>query len=98
MMRFEPVFLPDGKGLEKRASQTFLRHFNACPRSGYFAALTKGEGQTAAMVRGSALHAVCERGTLAMIEHGEPKLPPEVAKVIVDEVLEIGRASCRERV
>jgi hypothetical protein len=86
-MRFKPVHLPADRRLGDRASQTFLRHFNGCPRSGFLYALYKGEAQTIEMVRGSALHAILERGTKHAIEQGEGYIPGEVMKVIVDEVL-----------
>jgi hypothetical protein len=39
------------------------------------------------MQRGSGLHAVIERGTSLAIEQGEPFVPPEIVKAIVNEVL-----------
>lgn len=87
MSRFAPVFLPEDRKLNGKASQTFLRHFNGCPRSGYLYALHKGEASTVEMVRGSAGHAVFERGTLAALEQREKHCPPDVAKAILDEVL-----------
>jgi hypothetical protein len=86
-MRFEPVFLPPNRALEQRASQTFLRHYDRCPRSGYLYALYKGEASTVDMVRGRAGHEVYERATKACLETGEVTIPPELVKAIVDEVL-----------
>jgi len=84
---FEPVFLPEEARLNGRASQTFLRHFNACPRSAYLYQLLKGSSYSLPLVRGSALHAATERVTDMMVEMGEPRVPPEVAKAVLEEVL-----------
>lgn len=86
-MKFDPVFLPGDRRIKGRASQTFLRHFNLCPRSGFLYALHKGEAQNVDMIRGSALHAVYERATNHMVEAGEVMIPAEIVKDIVNEVL-----------
>ena len=81
-MTLEPLQL-DGK-----VSMTMLRHFNACPRSGYLYEAGKRQGvQNHAMVRGSALHEIMDRCTKAMIDTGEREIPGDLAKAIVDEVL-----------
>jgi hypothetical protein len=85
--RFQPVHLPEDRHLHGKASQTLLRHYNACPRSAYLYALHKGDASTPEMQRGSGLHAVIERGTSLAIEQGEPFVPPEIVKAIVNEVL-----------
>lgn len=85
MSRFAPVHL--SRPLDRRVSQTMLRMFNSCHRSGYLYAETKGAVQTVEMLRGSAAHAIYERGTNLAIEHGEPMVPPELVKVLVNEVL-----------
>jgi hypothetical protein len=87
MSRFKPVFLPADRDLNGRASQTFLRHYAACPRSGYLYQLHRGETRTREMERGKALHAVLERAVRTALEHDEPAIPPELVKVIADEVL-----------
>lgn len=66
---------------------TFLKHYQACPRSGYFYAAHKGAMQNDAMVRGSALHTILERAVNLMIEQGEQTIPPELVKALVNEVL-----------
>jgi hypothetical protein len=86
-VKFQPVHLPADRRLNGRASQTMLRHANGCMRSGYLYALYKGEAQTVEMVRGSALHAVCERATKLAVEQGEAYIPADLAKVVLDEVL-----------
>jgi hypothetical protein len=83
----QPVHLPEDRHLHGKASQTLLRHYNACPRSAYLYALHKGDASTPEMQRGSGLHAVIERGTSLAIEQGEPFIPPEIVKAIVNEVL-----------
>lgn len=85
-MRFEPVFL--SKPLDRRVSQTMLRHSNLCRRSGFLYAETKGSAQTVEMMRGSCSHAIKERATNEMLSQGEPTIPPDLVKVIVDEALE----------
>jgi hypothetical protein len=85
--RFEPVHLPEGRRLNGKASQTLLKHYNGCPRSAFLYALNKGDASTPEMQRGSGLHAVIERSTRAAIDQGEPFIPPEVVKAIVNEVL-----------
>jgi hypothetical protein len=85
--KFAPVWLPDDRKINGKASQTFLRHFNGCPRSGYLYALYKGEASTAEMVRGSALHEVLERATAHMIVSGANTIPQEVVKDWVNVVI-----------
>lgn len=86
-MRFKPVFLPDDRRLNGAIRQTSLRHFDACPRSGFFSLLYDGEASTDRMVRGSAGHAALERCIGACVENGEISIPPDLSKAIVDEVL-----------
>jgi hypothetical protein len=86
-MKFDPVFLPEDRRLGGRASQTFLKHFNGCPRSGFLYAKYKGEAQTVKMMRGSAGHRIFELATNAMVDAKQPTIPPELVKAIVDEVL-----------
>lgn len=85
---FSRVVLPNG--LDRKASMTLLRHYAECPRSGYFYAAYKGEARTAELVRGSAAHAIFERGTELMLQEQEPTVPAELLKVIVNEVLAEG--------
>lgn len=87
MSRFAPVHLPEDRQLDGRLSQTMLRVYNGCPRSGFLYSKFKGEMQTAEMVRGQALHAVIERTIRLMVKQGESVVPPEVAKAILNEVL-----------
>ncbi len=86
-MRFEPVYLPEDRWTPGRASQTFLRHYNGCPRSGYLYQLHRGEASTVEMVRGTALHEVLARANHLMIRQGESTIPGEVVKDLVNEVL-----------
>lgn len=87
MSGFTPVHLPPDRALNGRASQTFLRHYDGCPRSGFLYATTRGEVRTPEMLRGTALHLIAQRAVEAAIEQGEPTIPPDVVKVIADEVL-----------
>jgi hypothetical protein len=84
-MKFKPVFLPD-RPVES-VSQTALKHFDACPRSGFLYLLHKGEASTDRMVRGKAGHAAMERCIRACVENGEVAIPAELAKAVMDEVL-----------
>jgi hypothetical protein len=85
--RFQPVHLPAERQLQGKASQTLLKHYNGCPRSAFLYALNKGDASTPEMQRGSGLHAAIDRSTRAAIDQGEPFIPPEVVKAIVNEVL-----------
>lgn len=86
-MKFAPVHLPEDRRPLGRASQTLLRHFDLCARSGYLYLLHRGEARTAEMERGRALHAVAERMVRLAIENGEVTVPAEVVKAEVDAVL-----------
>jgi hypothetical protein len=86
MRRFEPVPLPEGARTD-RASMTLLRHFDNCERSAYLYLKHDGGVGSHPMRRGSALHRVLQLLTDAMVENGEPRVPPELAKAVVDEVL-----------
>jgi hypothetical protein len=66
---------------------TMLKHYSACPRSGYFYARDKGKTRTVELVRGAAVHRALERATELMLEQGEPTIPPSLVKVLVNETL-----------
>lgn len=96
--KFEPVELPEELVGFERVAQTFLRHENNCPRSGYLYLLTNGGAATWELERGSAIHEIAERGTRAILESGGTYfddrgrevveiVPPEVVKDIANEVL-----------
>jgi hypothetical protein len=77
--RFPLVFLDEPLG--NRVSQTALRLFNQCERSGYLALkYRRVEAQTVEMVRGSCVHAIKERAIKAMLAAGERSMPPELVK------------------
>jgi hypothetical protein len=86
-VRFAAVHLPEGRALNGKASQTFLRHYNACPRSGYLYSLYKGEASTIEMVRGSALHAILERSAALAVANDAVSVPQEIVKDMVNVVL-----------
>lgn len=84
----EPVWLPEHlEPAEKGVSQTFMAHFDRCRRSAFLYALHAGGASSAALERGSAGHEAIARSRLLAIENGESYVPPELAKVVVDEVL-----------
>jgi hypothetical protein len=85
MSRFKPVDVP--VTFDGRVSQTALRHFAQCARSAYLYQRFRGEASTPEMQRGSALHAVHERGVRAALDTDNVRIPPELLKAIVDEVL-----------
>ncbi len=87
MSRFDPVELPEGRTLNGRVSQTMLRHYSQCPRSGYLYAKYKGEAQTKEMVRGSAIHKAIELALAEIVSREADHIPPEVVKAIADDVL-----------
>lgn len=72
-----------------RVSQTMLRHFQGCPRSGFFYARYRGMARAEPLERGSALHFVLERAIALMIEQGEPEIPDEILKMLVGEALSV---------
>ncbi len=73
--------------LERKVSMTMLRHYQACPRSGYLYSKYRGLGTSANLVRGSALHLALERALEAMVGQGEAMIPGDLMKSIVAEVL-----------
>jgi hypothetical protein len=83
--RFAPVQL--SRPLERRASQTFLRHMSRCPRSAWLYHEHKGDVQNDAMARGTAFHVLAERVVKLAIENGEPMVPPELVRDVLTEVL-----------
>jgi hypothetical protein len=85
MTDFEPVFLSEP--LDRRIRQTWLRHFNGCPRSAYLAAKYEGKASTPEMQRGTAIHEVFARATRLAMDMNEHTIPPDVVKTLVDEVL-----------
>jgi hypothetical protein len=84
-MSFEKVWLD--RPLRERLSVTMLRHENTCSRAGYLYAKYRGAGRSNAMERGTALHEVLRRATMAAVDQDEPMVPPELVKAIVAEVI-----------
>lgn len=85
-VKFAPVHLPADRALNGKASQTFLRHYNLCPRSGYLYALYKNSASSMHMVRGSALHRILELATGLAVDRGETYVPADVVKDVADAV------------
>lgn len=75
-----------------RMSQTFARLFNQCPHAGFLYD-THGGGRSQQMDRGTALHWIVER----CIQHGEPKVPWEVAKAHISEAEQFLHVPFEER-
>jgi hypothetical protein len=93
-VRFQPVHLPPDRALGDGASQTFLRHLNLCPRSAFLYQRYRGQAQTVEMQRGRLGHRAVELATRAVIENGEVAIPPELAKVMVDEAIASPQYAC----
>lgn len=87
MRKFDPVHLPPDRALNGKVSQTLAAKFNSCRRSAYLYQVHEGGAASHEMLRGSALHEVLERSTVAAINGDERTIPPEIVKAIVDEVL-----------
>jgi hypothetical protein len=85
MTAFKPVFLDEP--LDRRLRQTWLRHFNNCPRSAFLAVMYEGKSSTPEMMRGTAAHEIFARATRLAMEMGEATIPPDVVKTLADEVL-----------
>lgn len=72
----------------EKASQTLLSRIDVCPYSGALYLKHKGGPQTAEMARGEAFHSFAEQATNMLIESGEVSMPPEVAKDLMQAILE----------
>lgn len=72
----------------EKASQTLLSRIDVCPFSGALYIRHKGGPQSAEMARGSAFHEFAEKATNMLIEQNEPKMPPEVAKDLMQAILD----------
>lgn len=72
----------------EKASQTLLSHIDSCPFSGALYLKHKGGPQTAAMARGEAFHDFVERALGMLLENDETHMPPDVAKDLMQAVLE----------
>lgn len=79
-----------------RYSQTLLRHASACQRAAYLYLKYRGGGPGHQLDRGTAIHAVLERMTMALIEQGERTLfaaqPGEDAAAAAQEVASLSAA------
>lgn len=85
---FPLVQLPTHRVLQDRFSVTFGRAYNSCQRAAFLYQLHgRTPAQTAAMARGSVLHRVAQLDVEAAIAADETKVPPELSKAIVNEVL-----------
>jgi hypothetical protein len=77
----EPVDRP------RRLSQSLLRGFDRCQRSAYLYLKHHGGAPSHDMDRGTAFHVFAERAVKLMIEQEEERIPPELAKELMAEVL-----------
>lgn len=86
-MKFEPVYLTPDRALNRSISMTFARHYNRCARSAFLYQQHEGGPPSVEMLRGRAMHRMIEVAIRTAIEEGEPIIPPDVVKAIVDEVI-----------
>jgi hypothetical protein len=70
-----------------RLSQTVLKHANLCARSAYLY-LRHGSVPSIELDRGTAFHLFAERAQLLLVEQDEPILEADVAKDLMDLVLD----------
>lgn len=88
-----PVALELRPDMPARFSQTFLRHAANCMHSGYLYLRFAGGPGSHEMDRGTATHLIAERMGRHALEYGEPTVPHEVVREIVNEVVaEVGIA------
>lgn len=72
----------------EKASQTLLNKISDCPFSGALYLRHRGGPQSHQMARGEAIHACFEELTNMAIEAGEVSVPPEVAKDVMQALLD----------
>lgn len=93
MSDVEPLVLREQPPVEhpverpERFSQTFLKHSDRCLRSAYLYLRHKGGPASHELHRGSAFHLFMEKATWHLIENEEERLPPEIAKDLMVDVL-----------
>lgn len=71
----------------QRASMSLLKHMDVCPRSAYLYLRHGGGVQSHAMHRGMAFHRFAERALRLLVEQDENRIPPDLAKDIMAEVI-----------
>ena len=72
----------------EKVSQSLLARMDVCGYSGALYLQHKGGAQTAPMSRGTIFHEFVERAILTMVDTGEVQLPPEVARELLEAVVE----------
>lgn len=77
----EPIDVPE------KFSQTFLRHYEECPRSAYLYAKYRGGAASHPLERGTLFHTFAEQAIKTMIEHGENSMPPEQGKELMEHLV-----------
>lgn len=72
---------------EGKVSQSVMARMNVCPHSALLYAEQRGNNvQSAAMSRGSAFHLFAEEAIKQMVRDGEPQMPPDVGRELVDHI------------
>lgn len=70
-----------------KLSQTFLRHFENCPRSAYLYARFKGGSSTHPLERGSLFHLFAEEALKTMIREDENSMSPEQGRELMEHLI-----------
>lgn len=70
----------------ERLSQTFLRHYSRCNRSGALYLKHRGGPSSHQLDRGTAVHRAIQKATETCLEEWEATVPPELMQAIVDEI------------
>lgn len=93
MSDVEPVVLREQPPVEhpvdrpERFSQTLLAHADRCLRSAYLYLRHRGGASSHELMRGTAFHLFMEKVVWLMVERDEERLPPELAKDLMQETL-----------
>ena len=82
--RVDPATLP---AKPKSLRQSFVSLAASCAHAAYLS-VKEGEARGHALERGSAFHEFADRASKVVVEEGEVRLPPDLAKTIAQEVLD----------
>lgn len=86
MRDFAPVDVPPPVP-EDGLRQSLLATFDVCPRSAYLSLIHADGPREHRQDRGTAFHLMAERATREMVQQGESKYPPELARDLMAEIL-----------
>lgn len=83
----DPIPASERPEKPKRLSQSFAARMSVCPRSALLYHRHRGGPRSLPMDRGSAFHEFARRATLELIEQGEARMPADVARTFMQEVM-----------